>query len=261
MNTEKNVGLACFIGAIIGTILSLQFSPKFWWLGIVTGGLAGYLSYEFMKVVQAVRFTFSIIQNEYSDNFRHVREVARVIAVTTRRFLYYSGLVSMVVLIGLTWELVLFVAVPSFWLREKVVEMYSITILISLILGICVLLAYGMIRDVRKSSFYLDVDYKTFTKCLLRANPLSCLFYLIFGIYLLLRNIPAICRFLVKFGKNVFLWIHSEIRILCAVYSMTGALAGYMFKNALLGGVVGLVLGVMTYRLISIRLLKSVPIK
>jgi hypothetical protein len=62
-----------------------------------------------------------------------------------------------------------------------------------------------------------------------------------------------------KICKTCFISIHSEIRLLCMTDAILGVLAGYYSGHALIGGIVGAILGVFNYELISKRALKLVP--
>lgn len=53
METKK-IALACFIGGAICVAIALIMAPYFWCLGLLAGFGAGYLSYEFKDVLQAI---------------------------------------------------------------------------------------------------------------------------------------------------------------------------------------------------------------
>jgi hypothetical protein len=74
----------------------------------------------------------------------------------------------------------------------------------------------------------------------------------------IIRKVPFIATFLGQVAKRTFILIHSEIRLLCMTDAMLGALAGYFCGNALIGGVAGAILGVLNYKLVSVRWLKLV---
>ena len=52
MSDTAKTFLACALGALVGSLVALQFRPHFWWIGafIVVGGLVGYLAYDIPKV-------------------------------------------------------------------------------------------------------------------------------------------------------------------------------------------------------------------
>ena len=54
---ERNSGkvmVACAIGAGIGSMIALELNAYLWWLGTLVGFMAGYLAYDFHKVIQAI---------------------------------------------------------------------------------------------------------------------------------------------------------------------------------------------------------------
>jgi len=57
METKK-IAIACFLGAMICTAIALAFTPQYWWLGLLSGVAAGfitgYVSYDVKDVVLAM---------------------------------------------------------------------------------------------------------------------------------------------------------------------------------------------------------------
>ena len=78
-------------------------------------------------------------------------------------------------------------------------------------------------------------------------------------LYFAIKYTPATIRFIIKFTKNVFVMIHSDIRLLCAVSVAMGTGAGFFAGSALIGGIVGALLGVASYEIVSKRILKLAP--
>src|ERR1051326_6289964 len=54
MNKVLKVLLACAFGAFIGAIVALRLNQYFWWVGMLTGGLVGYLTFEVKEVAAAM---------------------------------------------------------------------------------------------------------------------------------------------------------------------------------------------------------------
>ncbi|MBI4098737.1 MAG: hypothetical protein HY437_01730 [Candidatus Magasanikbacteria bacterium] len=54
MSETKKIGIACAIGGAIGTAVALMVTVAFWWLGLLAGFCAGYVSYEFRAVFRAI---------------------------------------------------------------------------------------------------------------------------------------------------------------------------------------------------------------
>jgi hypothetical protein len=76
-------------------------------------------------------------------------------------------------------------------------------------------------------------------------------------LYCIYRAFPPV----IKFGWYIFKGVHSDMRLLCMVDSALGAASGYYFGSAILGGVVGMILGLVNYEIVSIRWLKLVQKK
>ncbi len=54
MTETKKIALACAVGGAIGTAVALMVAAAFWWLGLLAGFCAGYVSYEFRAVLRAI---------------------------------------------------------------------------------------------------------------------------------------------------------------------------------------------------------------
>ena len=63
------------------------------------------------------------------------------------------------------------------------------------------------------------------------------------------------------FVKTVFILIHSEERLLCMIDAVIGAGIGYSFESALIGALVGGIIGVLNFEILSKRILHLVPAK
>lgn len=63
------------------------------------------------------------------------------------------------------------------------------------------------------------------------------------------------------FVLRTFVYIHSERRTICFVDAALGSLAGFFFGSVAIGVVVGAMLGIINYELVSVRWLKLAPAK
>lgn len=68
METRK-IAIACFIGGAICTAIALMVEPLFWWLGLLAGFAAGYISYEFKEVPKAIPRAWHATKQEIIDLF------------------------------------------------------------------------------------------------------------------------------------------------------------------------------------------------
>ena len=122
------------------------------------------------------------------------------------------------------------------------------------------------------SSFEGEDDvYKAFLLTILIVSPFGILIVaLIFttavvgvptGIfYLICRYFFQIVRGVCWFVKTVVVAIHSDRRLMCLTDAATGAVIGGYTGNAVVGCLLGIVIGLANYEIVSKRILKLVPI-
>lgn len=65
--------------------------------------------------------------------------------------------------------------------------------------------------------------------------------------------VSSVFRFLRRFTWQLFIRIHSQERLICGVDALLGAAVGYLAGSALVGALVGGVLGVINYELVTRR--------
>lgn len=262
--TALRVFLACFIGAFIGTLIAIR-SGIFWWAGLLIGGLAGYLSYEFKAVVIAVK--------------EAMRDIRRELPGAAKTIGFYFFAILMVFANGIIPTLL------SLWNVKKVDEDFSyilfaasslmLGIFISFLIFICLAFSSSL-KGGESEEFEIEKKWGRGVVFFVFFTPIGIYLILPFlslrwalkttpkAIILLLRWIPKIMSESIveewQVIKKVFITIHSEVRLLCGVDAMLGAFVGYLFWNPLLGALAGGMLGVANYYLISIKLLKLVPV-
>jgi len=77
MNRESGkVFVACALGAFIGALAALELNSYFWWLGLIVGGLVGYLTYEFKEVIEAVRQAWKAVVS-WRISFDTIKKILR----------------------------------------------------------------------------------------------------------------------------------------------------------------------------------------
>lgn len=277
METRK-VAIACFIGGFICAGVTLAVNPVFWWLGLIAGVASGYLAYEFRETLQAVPRAWQSAQRGSGIVWQKTRELFRECFLRPHPCWHLSaGLFILTYL--LFWHLCPFEGFAQIGL------VLTVSYLVSYVcIGMLKLLSiwgaqnkgyysvnfakehYYTITDSLVSITYRDLLYWT-------AQGVSNLFILFawkiwkgtaIGIY------KAIC-FAGRFLKNLFILIHSNKRLLCAI---DGAIGGtiariYLASPAMtiwektllcvFGGVIGAVIGVANHEVVSKRILR-VPI-
>lgn len=228
MNQLK-IFFACAFGAGIGTAIALQLGI-FWWIGVLIGGLVGYLSYEFRAVIAAVRkvLTWRLVSIE-------------VIKWTTLCFaaLFATLLIS---------------AIPiSLFFRKPDI------LLIILILWILYTLLYCLKACCDIKLFESASEEEMIKECKKIArmcNPHKVYFgYIPWLIY----KSPRVIVLFAKFMKGFFVLIHSEIRLLCGFDAAIGVVIGYFAGNIIIGALVGGIFGILNFEILSKRILHLAP--
>ena len=85
-------------------------------------------------------------------------------------------------------------------------------------------------------------------------NPFRVYFYTI------PRFLWHVAMIIPPFAKQLFLFIHSDMRLVCGVGSAIGTILGYLTGDVMVGALVGGVTGVLDFEIIAKRWLKTVPI-
>lgn len=262
MNTEKRIAVACFIGAILGTIIALELNKYFWWLGILIGGIVGYVSYEFKSVAHAFRKARSVTRQEYQFFLSGMWGAFQGVMIAVSQVFLTLFLV---LLNGFFWSALFFLFVD--WVADENILLESPSFVIPVTFIMSSFIGTILATDSSLSLFAWEHAARTFKS----TNPLTvACWWIPVGVHHVAKRLPwFVCllwmiisdtsMFTWKVTKRTFVLVHSEIRLLCMTDAMFGALVGYGCGNALIGGLVGAVCGVLNYKLVSVRWLKLAP--
>ncbi|MCK4918665.1 MAG: hypothetical protein KAS02_02690 [Candidatus Pacebacteria bacterium] len=245
---RTKVFIACAIGAGIGTMIALSLHQNIWWLGLIAGSLTGYLSYEFKTAIQAVNIAW-----KGAVKWRPNWEWWKIRLIFMGWFFLLSLQVVTVLVI---------VATPEngfFKIIEQAVPFICILVVMMnsvIITPICLCNSATSDNEVKKISSIIKLF-----------NPISFLFYLIpKWIGLFIENFSMIAERFVSgykafrtFLKTAFILIHSEARLICSLDAGIGVCAGYFMGNVLVGALVGGIIGLLNYEIVSKRILKLIP--
>ena len=255
MNTGMKVFLACALGATVGTYVAIEVTPVLWWIGLVVGGLVGYLSYEFNKVVAAVPRAWSAATS-WKPNWRVIFPYFKAWAVATgfciNTLLFFVFFVECVAYSEAGWTGVAMLIQPGVPARITIA-----VVAFSMALGL--LLAIAVPRVVIKT---LEGIYCIPVVFWMWVIP-YCAFW---GTLWCVKHIPwmaeRLCAgiaVLLRFGVTLFRLTHSEMRLLCFVDAAIGVAIGHYFGSAIVGGLAGGLWGALNFEIFSIRVLKLVP--
>lgn len=243
MDQRLKVFLSTALGSLIGALIALSVWQPIWWIGMLAGGLVGYLSYEWREVISAILVAWAATRSNAVPVSKDILIIIGTLALVVVVF----G-ANAIPLIALLW---LFRGYdPGFPMTSVLI--WATVVPLTLIVEVFI----GFRRREEESPSFWSIFY---------------LFYLIspigvYGYYLprfLFLQLPkGIAEGVVRcarFIQHLFILIHSEERLLCGVDAAIGAGVGYLMGNALVGALVGGLLGVANYEFISKRWLHLVP--
>lgn len=243
-NRLYKVLAACALGAGIGSIVALSVHPYIWWLGMIAGGLVGYLAYEIKEVVRAMPTAWQRVTSP--ENRKKALGLTLFLAVPV-------SLSSSVFVISLIMH-IYFPFGDSF--------MQSWGVVAGIIAGVCTLFFAAVFADSYWDSLYWPLresDVNDLTKLAKILSPVGIPLFSLYVLFLAVKNTPTFVRFAAPFIKELFLLIHSEIRLLCGVDAALGAAAGYFLGEPVLGALIGAAIGVANYKIVSERILHIRP--
>ncbi len=263
MKMKREAGKVFFasaLGAGIGALVALEIVTWLWWIGLLVGGLVGYLYYEFKAVLAALPKAWRAACGwQAPPFFWHAFGLAALCVASFFGDLFVSAVVVAVLVQG--W---LGVNIVIASLADVGLSLAVLTLIFSLLLG-----GFLLFEDRR------NLDEKTLRElkgCVYRIAPPILFFYrLPRGLWWIIRRIPralvvvavgigrglvAFARFVPRFAWQVFIRIHSERRLICGVDAALGAAAGYFAGSALIGAAVGGLFGVVNFALVTERWLR-----
>lgn len=239
------VFVAVAFGAFVGTLVSFEVNGAIWWVGLLAGGLVGYLFYKPMKVVRAIPCVASVAARQAGSVFE-----------------VFMLIVAMILLFGTGILILLFWGAPialtltaSKEIRET--AQANIFLMFALMMGMawsCGLLCYFTAVEKKKKVR----NIKNIATSILRYSPIPVTALLL---YRMIESIPSTMRFMIFFVPGLFRLIHSDIRLLCSADAAIGTVIGYFTGSALTGALLGGLFGVLNFEILSKRILKLVPMR
>lgn len=259
-SVSVKVFLAVALGSFVGALVALQFSPYFWWLGLLAGGLIGYLSYQPLTVLRAMPVA--------------ARRAADVCGLTARQLYSVKHVIGWTFLSSVLLCFWCTVAVFLFGiLMLNSAEVNQHLLFASFVVGFSFTTIAMMMRIwfwIEESDDTRDEQFAIMMRQTCRMlNPLVLLgIKLPRAVWKIVWSIPvvivemiigsprvavvlfrALVIFPIRFVIILMRLIHSDVRLLCAVDAAIGAAVGYFTANALFGALLGGIFGVLNYLL------------
>lgn len=246
------VFLACALGGGVGALVALQMWQPLWWVGMLVGGLIGYLTYEFDEVRRAVPLAWRKATGwRWCPDWKWWRVFLRLLPRTA------MGEQSIIILPFLLFLWALdpknvtgFIVVGGFFSFFLVLRTVVATFVDTgkVMCGTTTMLA--VIQD------YWTVNvFRMYFWVVPRAMLKGVRLIATMGPGLIVKGAVTVARFF----WYLFILIHSEVRLLCGLDAAFGAAVGFYFGNAIVGALAGGMFGVINYEVVSKRWLKLVP--
>jgi hypothetical protein len=265
MKTSVKIFLACALGSIVGLLTALSISHTSALaciIGMVIGGMVGYLAYDFKKVLAAIKLTWKQVMKLKlnKDNWRGRRLTA--LLMFNIMLITIIGILLLVTIISL--------AVTAFNDPHNVPKNFIPTMLMILASGagfmIFIVPIFFIVQQIFSGSkSFGDAEEQNFLRTYIRrSNPLRIYFVLLpklifkevpIFLFDMVKALYKLFLLLFKFVKKVFVLIHSDERLICMSYASAGALIGYVIPGTgvlklIIGAVVGGASGFGAYELL-----------
>jgi hypothetical protein len=258
--------LACSVGAIAGLAAAMALPHIIWWLGALAGAGAGGLIYAFREIKhyapEAARFSWhalSFIPKACSAAASLYRAAKNANAVTR-----WTVIAVCMLFATLASWITGIVTVPT---GAGVPGAYLFSVLFGGLV-LVVIAFYTTSTRINADSIGKTPTLASVKRGAFFASPLGP------PVWILMNLVPAVYetgKFFAVFTKTLFVYVHSKELVLCAVDSgLTVAVSYPLFVVALglsagptllAGGLVGGMLGVVNYEILSKRVLHLVPVR
>lgn len=259
MNRSWKVFLAILLGGIIGGFVALEMHPYFWWVGMLVGGLVGYLAFDVREIVPAMKRAWA---EKVAPRLPSREDVRVMFWVAT-------------VLFGMIFACLVVLA------PYAIAAYCDISVENTLLFGLLPsIFLFGIMW--RGFSYYysyygedLEARYPEGTTPgrthAVYVNPLRIIFVYPFMTFVWLyrerREILAwiggiiFAGFVMTIGLIIytFVYLYSNDRLVCMAFGTLGVAIGHLIGFGLIGVILGALIaatfGKVTHEIISVRLL------
>jgi len=260
MNLKSTRALfACFIGGFIGTLVALQLSHYLWWIGMIVGAVVGYVSYCYRDVPSACRKVWQMMPEG--------KQLVCTMKTAFKIFMLVLGGISFLVafIVSGLGTLNGVITAFAFWYQTFFITSsldgivsFGSALLWSLPAFVFVILCLmsGMLSNNINENWEKHPDNVFIPLCLfvtpitLPIGAFLVFLFVCWCVYAVITIVPKATVWCATFTAMVLAFVHSEQAILCGVCSALGTAVGYLFGNAIVGGLAGLALGWADFRFI-----------
>ncbi len=256
MNRTLSFLFAAALGATLGAFTAVEIASLISvksglaaTLGVMVGGLVGYIAIDFRgfcrECLSAGRLAYRLpagLWGIVGTGFTSYWDTPRASKING----LYMG--SLILLIGL------YMSIPS--ILDGVDTVPEVPTMMLVLMVVVMSLFFTIIDAEDTKSPRLDMKiifYWVSPIGIAHFVFLKALPWLVVGLY---KSGRWLVRQTGVFGKTLFVAVHSERRMLCCLDAMLGTLVGYYLGSWPAGTLAGLVFALISYELISKRLLK-----
>lgn len=297
METKK-IAIGCFVGGVLCVAVALMCAPMFWWLGLLAGMAGGYLGYEFREVLWAIPIAWRKSRRSVSTWWTETDKKVRGWSLDPHPLFYY-WITTITIMIWGCMIYKIFSSETelnlgnSFLFMILLVEFNIVPSLFVLLLTLifaligarvgekCFWFPFSMLDDksqeseakkLEKEGYRKEVlTGKNFFRWIMKGVGLTILFFVWTAWKYLFIGIGLLLCFWGRSGWEFFKLIHSKKRVLCAIDGTIGGTVVFfcfgstplIFSQQILvvffGGLLGAVIGVLNYEIVSKRILHLVP--
>ena len=303
MKTTK-IAVACFIGGIICSAIALVATPAYWWLGLIAGLAAGYIAHEFREVLKAIPVALTATAKSFRVGGSSVWNGSVETITDIRRWLSRAHPIfcpAAIIAVSLcTWFIYCHHLDITKSADSKLGAGLLLAFIFTMFSGQIILLTMGILVTIaqigaRSSNEYCDwwpilspnqtgsdehtkrleadgfqkeqLNYRNLIRWLLKGSIKIVLFFTwTIWKYLIVALFKAL-YFLGVFAWQLFILIHSNERLLCAIDGTLGGAMSYIWLAptatsitakivlVLFGGFLGAAFGVLNWEIVSKRIL------
>lgn len=263
-NESWSIGFACALGAFIGGLIAQSLGGQYLWTGgAVIGGIVAYIAIDFKQFCAGAARAYRKTAAWQPDKLFWKAFGAEFVMASA----------CCATLLSIALSMVTFIEYGQGRLESEMLAISAYMLIVWFVASLVATLLFAsenLRRDSEVPFVYenrLHDNIETNLTIARYCNPMSAFYWTCYFVVWLIRRSPAgisaSAKFLGQFTYATFVYVHSARRTICFVDASIGTAIGFMCSDGLtgvlIGTVVGALLGVANYEIVSIRWLKLVP--
>ncbi len=233
--------LSAVFGALIGLIIAFAVDRLYWWVGMLAGGVVGYLSYEWRVVLRAAI--------ELITSREKLAVIGRKMAAITTVLCWAGGWGAVA-----AYPIIFVDCGPPRGPFAVLLAGIGVVWAISVAALSVVFLLAAIVGD----DFESDGDSQKELKFIFFSSSLVAIFVMLpYMLYLFVKELPKIGKEFGRFVWKLLLLIHSDDRMIVGFSALLGTAGGYVAKSFIIGATVAAASVVFARYVVADRWLKA----